>query len=402
VFKTNRVSPRRFSPESVTPLPEAPNHTANTILSSILDRGLELIDVVSNRVFTSSSEASMAIQLLSKAAVELGKPQAVRDLGMATSLGNTDYDPLNSVPEVAPVLVPVSAIALFNTRILISRILLSKAKPRPGEEVTDDPPALVTPFNLEKLRQHLALVRLARRALPEDVAVRQKHLEESVWEVAQARMRQQHELFKQLGMDSALRLKSNMLQLWMWNWHLKLTKRLTQEIKTVLKIEGQRKRRVNAAPTALLGPLLALLKPETLSLITILEVMHMTGTGGISDGMKTARALVQIGKAVEAEYKAEMCRLNNIQIPATGNIDHDYFSRSGYRDLHARRVASRKYMEDSEEWTSVWTQGLRVQVGSILMDSLMKVATVERTAVNKRTGRTVCVLSSPPCSCVKG
>jgi DNA-directed RNA polymerase len=42
-------------------------------------------------------------------------------------------------------------------------------------------------------------------------------------------------------------------------------------------------------------------------------------------------------------------------------------------------------MEDSEEWTSQWTQLLRVRVGSILVDCLMDTATIERTAVDKRT-----------------
>lgn len=69
------------------------------------------------------------------------------------------------------------------------------------------------------------------------------------------------------------------------------------------------------------APFLELLKPEKLALITILEVrshhssplvyvltsvrqiMRLHGTGGIADGMKTARALLVVGKAVESEYK---------------------------------------------------------------------------------------------------
>ena len=172
-----------------------------------------------------------------------------------------------------------------------------------------------------------------------------------------------------------------------------------------------------------LAPFLSLIKPENLSLITILELMHLHGSGGISEGMKTARALLSVGRAVEIEYKAQMCKKHNISIPTRGSTsgfstsghgfstngfstngfgsgggghgggggveDASYFSKLGYRDLHARRVAARKFMEDSEDWTSEWSQSVRVRVGSFLVDALMDVATVTRTAVDRRSGERV-------------
>jgi DNA-directed RNA polymerase len=235
----------------------------------------------------------------------------------------------------------------------------------------------------------LASVHLARRALPQDAVSRQKLLEESVWDVARERMRQQSEIFAQLGIDNGA-LKSNVLQAWMWGWHVKLVERLDAEIGDIIRTEKkwdtQLEMRQHSRGVVLLGPFLSLLDPEKLSLITILEIMHLTnGSSGLNEGTKTTRALLQIGRAVEAEYKAEMCRKNNIEIPTSGT-EHNYFSHLGYRDLHARRIAARKYMEDSEEWASPWTPHLRAKVGSILVDALMKVATVERTGTIKRTG----------------
>ena len=132
---------------------------------------------------------------------------------------------------------------------------------------------------------------------------------------------------------------------------------------------------------------MTLLKPEKLSLITILELMHLQGTGGVADGMKTARALIAIGKAVEIEYKAMNCKKRNIAIPAQIRPgDSGFFSNLGYRALQERRVAAAKFMEDSEDWTAEWTQIVRVRVGSFLVDALMDVATVTRTAIDKRTG----------------
>jgi DNA-directed RNA polymerase len=118
--------------------------------------------------------------------------------------------------------------------------------------------------------------------------------------------------------------------------------------------------------------------------------MRLQGSGGVLQGMKTTRALLSVGRAVEAEYKAQMYRQNNIPIPSHPRAgEQGYFTRLGYRDLHAYRVAARKYMENAEEWTSDWTQLLRIRVGSILVNCLMDVSTVKRTGTDKRTNETV-------------
>ena len=119
--------------------------------------------------------------------------------------------------------------------------------------------------------------------------------------------------------------------------------------------------------------------------------MNLRGSGDVSDGMKTTRALLQVGRAVELEYRAEMCKKNNISvtsIPARAG-DQNVFTSDGYRDLHARRVTARKYMEESEEWASEWSQPVRVNVGSFLMNCLMDTATVHRSAKDPRTGDTM-------------
>ena len=118
--------------------------------------------------------------------------------------------------------------------------------------------------------------------------------------------------------------------------------------------------------------------------------MQLQGTGGVSEGMKTARALIHIGRAVEIEHKAQMCKKNNISVPVpTSPRDNTIFNTFGYRALLERRVAARKLMEDSEEWTADWSQIVRVRVGSFLVDALMDIATVRRTATNKKTGEEV-------------
>ena len=268
-----------------------------------------------------------------------------------------------------------------------------------------DPSQQEVPFNLDVLRKHLAQLALARRVLPDDIATRQKLLEDSVYEEATERLKRQAEVFEQLGLADGC-LSGMHLQRWMWDWHQKLQKRLKSEIADVVKREEMicesmfldDVRQILTGVTFLaehkihtrLGPFLSLVSSDKLSLITILELMRLQGSGGVSEGMKTARALLTIGKAVELEHKAEMCRRNNVTVPTTGaQGGAGYFTKSGYKDLYARRVAARKYMEDSEEWAAAWTQILRVKVGSFLVDALMDVATVVRSTTIRQTGEVV-------------
>lgn len=250
------------------------------------------------------------------------------------------------------------------------------------------------PFNLDNLRRHLANVTLARRVLPEDVAARQKLLEESVYEVAMERLKHESDLFASIGLDATNNLMRNDIKRWMWDWHQKLKAKLEVEISSIVKAEE------NDPPkhhVAALGPYLLLVNAERLSLITILEIMRLQGSGGLNDGMKTTRALLAVGMGVEIEYKAQMCKKHNIQIPTTparasGSSDVKFFSEFGYRNLHERRVAAAQHMMDGEGWTAGWTQAVRSKVGGILVDCMMDTAEVTRTAISKETGEMMLVL----------
>ncbi|KAI6003176.1 hypothetical protein F5J12DRAFT_906188 [Pisolithus orientalis] len=376
----------RFNSASEKPVHLTSALNPSKLLSNLVARGISPTTVITDRVVSSSSEASQIIRILSKSAVDMSLSRIVTELGQSEALGCQLPDPLENVPEVNPV-----------TKLKKIDVVSEDGTPVP-EELAQE-----VPFNLDNLRKHLAKVSLARRVLPEDVAARQKLLEESAYDVAVERLKHESEIFDDLGLSNPS-LRRAGLQRWMWDWYQKLSAHLETEIARIVATESKQSRPCklvctmvdygindHVGPEKQLAPFLSLVKPEKLSLITILEVMRLNGSGGVSDGMKTARALLAVGRAVENEYKAEMCKRNNIAIPAHARAggDHGYFSGLGYRDLHARRVTAAKYMEDSEEWTSEWTQVLRVRMGSILVDSLMKVATVERVAVDKNTGQEV-------------
>ncbi|KAJ6542761.1 hypothetical protein B0H19DRAFT_957630 [Mycena capillaripes] len=243
------------------------------------------------------------------------------------------------------------------------------------------------PFNLATLRKHLARVALARRVLPTDVNARQKLLEDSVYDAAKERLARQHQVFSDLGLDDNSLLRPD-LQRWMWAWHLKLKDRLETEIKDIALSEIHRPE-LGGKKTPVLAPYLALVKAEKLSMLTIIEIMRLQGTGGVTEGMKTARALISVGQAVETEYKSQMCKANNIDIPAAQVPPRDYFSNMGYRSLQERRIAAARLMTDNESWTAPWTQALRSKVGAVLVECLMDVAEVTRTAKDHLTGELI-------------
>ncbi|KAJ8503283.1 hypothetical protein ONZ45_g10994 [Pleurotus djamor] len=381
----------RFNPDSADPVKCASAQTPLTLLSNLIERDVDVPSVVSDRVFESDEEAAGVIKLLSKAAVDLNLSKVVSELGQTESIGTMFQDPLEGVPQVRPVYT----------------FKLKQKKNEGG----DDAKTPEIPFNLTNLRNHLADVVLARRVLPSELTARQKLLEESVYDVAVARLKHQAERFAELGINSGA-LNAPDLQKWMWEWHIKLQQRLSAAIKDIVAAETDTTpKRGRTTFNVPLAPFLQLVKPEKLSLITILEIMRLQGTGGVSDGMKTARALIGVGKSVEMEYKAQMSKKSSLIIPssAVDSVEDSpspesepqvsksdptapasqFFNKYKYKDLQARRMAAQKYVESGETWTAEWTQSVRLKIGSILVECLMDVAEVERTGVDPKTGSVV-------------
>lgn len=139
-------------------------------------------------------------------------------------------------------------------------------------------------------------------------------------------------------------------------------------------------------------PCLTLVPLHKLSLLTILELLRMQGGGGVVNGVKTTAALITIGKAVENEYKMEVCRQAKIPITMNTAKGTNYFTRMGYNHLHERRIAAARSQERDEKWQADWSQALRAKVGAFLVNSLQSLATVSRTKVDPKTGELLYVL----------
>ncbi|KAJ7074487.1 DNA/RNA polymerase [Mycena amicta] len=335
--------------------PDHSPRSTTSLLGEIVRHDVSVLQVVSDRVLTDEDEAAELVALLSKSAIDLNLPSVVGELAEAHALAGTEVEQ-DVVPEARPV-------------------------------VKDSDKSI--PFNLLTLRKHLTSTALARRVIPTDMTARQKLLEDGVFEAAKERLARQHEVFDRFNLQGNVLLQPD-LQRWMWQWHLLLTARLEKEIKEIAAAESlmPMTAKLSTSKISLISPYLSTVKPDRLSLITIIELMRLQGTGGIAEGMKTARALISVGKAVENEYKAGICRLNRIDVPSS-NAPLNYFTNMGYKHLHERRVLAAKFTLDNEGWSAPWTQTIRSQVGSVLVECLMDVAQVTRTAKSKTTGQFV-------------
>ena len=244
------------------------------------------------------------------------------------------------------------------------------------------------PFNLDSLRRHLSDITEARSVLDSNVHARQRHLEASVYDLAVEMLERQYKTMEQKGLATG-RLFHAELQHMMWHWHVALQGRIRAEIERIISEESSK------TPASHIGPYLTLVRPEKLSLLTILETMRLQGSGGVMSGMKMTRALIAVGKATENEYKAEMCKLHDIPVPYFSRRSDGFFTELGYKHLHQRRVAAAVTSQDGEGWTAAWTSTVRAKVGAVLVECLMDVAEVERTSVDRTTGGIMWVWSLP-------
>jgi DNA-directed RNA polymerase len=210
----------RFNPDSSKPVQGVTTKNEQDLVRALVDARIPLNELISDR-HLSGDDALEIIKLVSRTAVALNLPGVVAELGTLRELGKSD-PALAGVPEVNPV-------------------LKAKAVPLGANGLPLDPtaaPETEVPFNIEVLRRHLAQVSFARQVLPGDPAARQKLLEESVIDVAQHRLQHEAEQLAklELGPKGA---QGKGLQIWMWEWHQALSKKLKVDIPQLLRDEAK-------------------------------------------------------------------------------------------------------------------------------------------------------------------
>lgn len=202
----------------------------------------------------------------------------------------------------------------------------------------------------------------------------------------------------------------------MHDWYGALTVRLRNDISDMRSKLEQVEFSVNDTKTTASSGMkeqslllyLTLLPPEKLALITTLEVMRMSGSGGVVDGMKALRGMMAVGKAVETEYRAETIKnvagvdsahwlrtIDSTTQRPTRALVTQAWQRLGNSVKSDKPGSPSSDPAIEAEWKSVWTpnwsQSTHVGVGSFLLHALIDVAKVTRTAKDPVTGELVYV-----------
>ncbi|KAG8712707.1 DNA-directed RNA polymerase [Ceratobasidium sp. 394] len=250
------------------------------LLQVILEKKLSVEEILNSPVLATPSDFAKARSMLSMAAQEMGRSDVQQILENPDRFlprpGTTRTN--IEVPEVMPVQV------------------LSKT----GSLLHDGTHGTESPFNLVSLQTNLESV---QKDVTASNYARQLKLEESAVESTIERLQHEMDKLEELELGGTSMLKRASIQTWMFEWMKATEASLVADIEELAQKEKKRISKANPVD-APIAPFLRLLHPSKLAVITILELMRLHGTGGVAEGMKTGRALVSVGKAVELECRA--------------------------------------------------------------------------------------------------
>ncbi|KAK0563986.1 DNA-directed RNA polymerase [Tilletia horrida] len=262
--------------------------------------------------------------------------------------------------------------------IPIVQPVLTSAHNNPGRAPNSD--GLVEPFNLTNLKENLSVVQQSR-AMYSDPYDRQEWLELSSIDAARKQLEHAAAHLESLGLRSAGKLQSKPLQVFMWNWFQELQPRIKEDLQ---RMETQSRASLEEQDIL---PFIKFLPINKLALIPILEVMRVTGVVGGADGAPTARLLVLVGKAVEAECQAWMLS-QNAHVFSKLKASQQQMRERGLLDPDTRKELQKAREELGgeevmEQGLPRWTQAIRSRVGGFLVQRLLETAKVHRSKVDK-------------------
>ncbi|KAG0277191.1 DNA-directed RNA polymerase [Linnemannia exigua] len=194
--------------------------------------------------------------------------------------------------------------------------------------------------------------------------------------------------------DQLSQMNVKPLKGYLWQWHQALKASIKLELKRVEAVMEKRSISDDASldrDRMLYGPFLKLLSPDKMSIITILELLRLNNSGGIIEGMKSARALIGIGKAIESEYNAEQMtkKSNKALFDQRYNV-HQLYGNGRLFSMAVRKAETkRSEAMHPTDWTPLWPESTRAKVGSVLTTLLMDCAKVQIPSFNPETNESI-------------
>ncbi|CAI4060872.1 hypothetical protein SKDZ_06G0280 [Saccharomyces kudriavzevii ZP591] len=202
---------------------------------------------------------------------------------------------------------------------------------------------------------------------------RQKVLENRATEAARERWKHDFEEAKARG-DISIEKNLNAK---LWKWYNNMLPLVQEEINHCKSLSLERpspsdKKHLNKVETNRLdyGPYLTLIDPGKMCVITILELLKLNSTGGVIEGMRTARAVISVGKAIEMEFRSEQVLKSESQTFRDVNKKSPEFKKLVQ---NAKSVFRSSQIEQSK---ILWPQNIRAKIGSVLISMLIHVAKV--------------------------
>ncbi|SCU90961.1 LANO_0D10374g1_1 [Lachancea nothofagi CBS 11611] len=221
------------------------------------------------------------------------------------------------------------------------------------------------------------------KALDEFNQDRQHQLENRATDAAKERWRHDFEEAKARG-DLSIQKKLNIK---LWEWFNKMLPLVKEEVKRCAELANKSSQDPSLSPQEKkqnkarqdYGPYLTLVDPEKMCVITILELLKLNSTGGVIEGMRTARAVISVGKAIEMEFRAELLLKNE------SHVFKDVNKKSHEFKVLVQRARNTFRSMKIEESKILWPQEARAKIGSILISMLIHVARVRVEGVDPLT-----------------
>lgn len=199
---------------------------------------------------------------------------------------------------------------------------------------------------------------------------RQRELENRSFDASKERWKYE---FDQAASQGGFKLKKN-LNVRLWEWYQQMLPVVKQEVKLcqdlMEKKNGSASKSQQTNDRLKYGPYLLLVEPEKMCVITILEILKLQSSGGITEGMRTARAVLSVGKSIEMEFRSEkLLRSENKIFKEVNKRSHEFkmFVQSAKSALRNMQI---------DENMIQWPTDVKAKIGSILISMLIHVAKV--------------------------
>lgn len=293
----------------------------------------------------------------------------------------------------------------------IRHTLTGMASDEATAKLLDKISPLTSSKSIETDESYIDFLKISKSLKPEELEkfevafqefnrVRQEAIETKGFEGAKQKWKHTYEQMRQRG-DMTFKP----LEALLWQWNRELQPLIEEELarvretvkcstKTDMRKQAKKAHKVSTDDASEenvdisigdrfeYGPYLLLVKPEKLGILTMLEILKLTSTGGVLEGMRTARAVLSVGNAVEMEYKTS--RASTRERKALSGISA--------KSLNSKSVSSVQGLVKDSQLNSTqtsWPPTIRAKVGSLLISLLLHVAKVPVYGKDPVTGETV-------------